>query len=464
MFYQLLTSTEFTFMDISISKKDVFWSYVAQALNYGSSVLLLPIILKTLPEHQIGIWYIFSSITSLVLLLDFGFLPNITRIVSYVYSGAQKLKKEGLDDITTSNEINYDLLKTIIHVIKKIYMLITGLLVFLLIFGGYWYLRNIISPEEHTLWIAFYIFCIAISMNFFYSYYDALLLGRGKVKNANQAISYAKLLNLILAATGLFLGYGLLSISIALLLSNIVCRFLYHRAFYDFDTVTKLDRANVENPKDVFNSIWFNSKKLGLVSVGTFLIFQANMLIAGQFFSLSEVASYGLVVQLFSLLAIFSRLYFTSHLPRFNSLWMGNNVSKLKGEFIKSMKIGWALYALGSLVIIFAGRYILQIIGSNTNLPNLSMILMFGFIYLMEITHGNSGIFLTTKNTVPYVLPTIVSGVAIFCANLILIFYFHLRLEAFGISTIFIQLSYNAWKWPLEVIKELKIKFKDLYA
>ena len=451
-------------MDISISKKDVIWSYVAQALNYGSSVLLLPVILKTLPEQEIGIWYIFASITSLILLLDFGFLPNITRIVSYVYSGAQKLKKEGIENIETSEQVNFALLKTIIYVIKKIYFLITIALIIILTIGGSWYLNGVIPSHSPQLWIAFYIFCVAISMNFFYSYYDALLLGRGKVKNANQAISYAKLLNLILASLGLFLGYGLISISISLLLSNILGRFLYHKAYYDKYTIVRLRSSLIYQPKDVFQSIWFNSKKLGLVSVGTFLIFQANMLIAGKFFNLKEVAYYGLVVQLFSLLAIFSRLYFTSHLPRFNSLWMGDNVDKLKGEFIKSMKIGWVLYLVGSLIILFYGRSILNMIGSNTNLPGMPMIIMFAFIYLMEITHGNSGIFLTTKNTVPYVWPTIISGLAIFVGNIILIFGFDFRLESFGITTILIQLSYNAWKWPLEVIKELKITFKDMYA
>ena len=56
-----------------ISRKDVIWNYIATFFKIGSGLILLPFILKMMPTETVGIWTIFTTITTLIALLDLGF-------------------------------------------------------------------------------------------------------------------------------------------------------------------------------------------------------------------------------------------------------------------------------------------------------------------------------------------------------------------------------------------------------
>ena len=178
-------------MEIHITKKDVLWGYIAQFFNIGAGILLLPVILKLLPADILGVWYIFLTISSLVQMIDFGFQPTFTRNVAYVFSGAVKLQAKGLDKGQTHlDHPNYPLLKNMISVMKRFYGGISLLVIFLLLTAGSWYIDDrtdhIAANEE--IMISWFIYTTSTVLNLYYSYYNALLVGRGLVKENNQLI------------------------------------------------------------------------------------------------------------------------------------------------------------------------------------------------------------------------------------------------------------------------------------
>ena len=61
---------------VSISKKDILWSYLSQFLSIGAGILILPAILHKLSSQEIGINYILLSISAFIPLLDAGFSPQ----------------------------------------------------------------------------------------------------------------------------------------------------------------------------------------------------------------------------------------------------------------------------------------------------------------------------------------------------------------------------------------------------
>ena len=96
--------------NFQIGKKTLLWGYIAQFFQYGTALLILPIVLNQLPAKDMAIWYIFMSIQSIVGLIDFGFSPSISKQVSFVYSGVSSLSKEGISDGNTKSELNIALL------------------------------------------------------------------------------------------------------------------------------------------------------------------------------------------------------------------------------------------------------------------------------------------------------------------------------------------------------------------
>ena len=108
-------------MLVNVSRKDVFWGYFAQFFSIGSGIITLPLVLHMLSEEEIGMNYLMLTLGSLVALFDFGFSPQFGRNVTYIFSGAQELKEEGIS--VSSSEINYRLLATMIHTAKYVYYL-----------------------------------------------------------------------------------------------------------------------------------------------------------------------------------------------------------------------------------------------------------------------------------------------------------------------------------------------------
>ena len=121
-------------MDINISKSDVVWSYIAQFFRIGTGVLTLPLILHMLSTEEIAMNYLMMTIGTMVAMIDFGFAPQFGRNITYVFSGAQQLEKEGLNT-DVGNSINYHLLQCLIEVAKKVYGCMSIIVLILLLTG-----------------------------------------------------------------------------------------------------------------------------------------------------------------------------------------------------------------------------------------------------------------------------------------------------------------------------------------
>ena len=108
-------------MDINISKKDVLWGYFATFFSIGTGLITLPLILNKLSAEEVGMNYLMLSVSSFISLLECNFAGLIGRNITYVFSGAQTLEKEGIEGMRGGKVINYHLLATIIDTARFIY-------------------------------------------------------------------------------------------------------------------------------------------------------------------------------------------------------------------------------------------------------------------------------------------------------------------------------------------------------
>ena len=100
-------------MSIKVSKSDVIWSYIAQFFSLGSGLITLPLVLHLLSTEEIAMNYLMMTVAAMVVMVDFGFSPQFGRNFTYVFSGAQRLEKEGLSSKVDST-VNYHLLRCLI--------------------------------------------------------------------------------------------------------------------------------------------------------------------------------------------------------------------------------------------------------------------------------------------------------------------------------------------------------------
>jgi O-antigen/teichoic acid export membrane protein len=445
---------------IKISNNDIYWGYFGQIFSVSSGLITLPLILKSLSADEIGINYLLLTLGSLVNLFDFGFTAQFSRNIAYVFSGAQVLKKDGVD-ITESSEINYRLLSTIISTANSLYKrLAFFVLIFMLSFGT-WYIYFITKgfktiDNSLSIWV---LFSLSSFFNIFYSYYSSLLIGKGLIKESNKALVYSKLFTIVLTFFFLYFGLGLLGVVLSNLIGPFVNRYFSYRYFFTKDLTRKIKDFDIsKNEKsELFEILWFNAKKIGLVFIGSYTINKLSVFLAGLYLSLSDVASYGLMIQLFGLLSTVSGVFFSVSQPRFAGLRTKNDLKTLIKEFAFSMNIYYITFFVGTFFILLFAPYFLLLIGSSVLTPSFFIMCLFALILFLEGNHSNFASLIVTKNNVPFVKSSLISGFFIALGDFLI-----LKFTFFGILGLvlvqgLVQLSYANWKWPVAVFNEFKI-------
>lgn len=450
-------------MSIQLSKKDISWGYFAQFFSIASGLITLPLILHMLSSEEIGMNYLMLTVASLVSLFDFGFSPQFGRNITYIFSGAQKLKKEGIEVVGTNCEINYRLLATMINTARFVYRRLSIFVLIIMLTLGSLYIYKVTNGFQNVnnSFIIWVIFSISTSFNFYYSYYTSLLFGKGLIMESRKATFYSKLLYIILTFSFLYLGMGLIGVALANLIAPFINRYISYHFFFTEDIKNKIKDYDISKNEQIelFKIIWFNSKKLGLVFLGSFAITRLSIFLAGIYLSLTEIASYGLMMQLIGIIMTISSTLFGIYEPRFSALRIEGNNNSLIKEFAFSMNVYYILYIMGTTSLVVLGQWALTSIGSHAILPSSLILSAYGLIIFLEGNHSNFATFIVTRNDIPFVKPALIVGGCIALGD-----YISLSCTNYGIFGLVVvqgitQLVYSNWKWPYVVCKEFKVNF-----
>lgn len=457
-------------MEVKITKKDVIWGYTAQFFNIGANAFLLPFILKLLPTEMLGIWYVFLSIAAFALMLDFGFQPTFSRNVAYIFSGATKLKKEGVDEeCERLDGPNFSLLKNIIGTMRRFYGCVSAVSILLMLIVGTWYIdlkideATEISADRFTILLSWVMYCISVVLSFFYSYYNALLIGRGQMKEYNQMTIVTKMVYLLLAMIGLVCGYGIFAIAMANFLSIIVNRIFAVQFFNNEGVKEQLQQARKSDDK-LFPIIWFNARKVGIGGIGSFFVQRGNTLFVSMFLPLDIVANFGLTTQIINILAGIAPLYQTTHLPEIYKYRINQNLKEIRRIFGESVFVFALIYVSASIFILLCGNLFLHWLGSETSLLPFFPLLLYLITQCLESNHGMAAQLITTRNEVPYVNAAILSGGCIALLTVLALAFTNLGILGAILPATIVQLSYNNWRWPSIVSKELKASYPRLFV
>lgn len=454
---------------INITKQDIIWSYIAQFFNMGVNIIILPVILKMLPSNVLGIWYVFLTIGSFAVLLDFGFQPTFTRNVAFLFSGATSLQKEGIDSSQPLLDIpNYALLKTLIKAMKKFYGYSSSVMLFILLVFGSLYVNHLSSDlqEYKSIMISWVIYAIGTSFSFFYYYFNSLLLGRGLVKENNLLIIISKSVYMITAVLGMLLGYGIISMAFATCLSIVVNRIFAVYFFYKGGLKARLETANLEdkNVSLLMRIVSYNATKVGFANLAIFFTTKGNLFFVSWFLPLTIVGQYGLTIQIITFVCSMSMLYFQAHIPLVAKYRVEKDIPSIAKVFGESLVIMAILYFIVAVILFFFGNYILTFIGSKTLLLSGLPLFLLLLIYFLDTNHAIALNLLITKNTIPYLIAALVSGFSIGILSPIFMGVFHWGIYGAIIATGIVQLFYHNWKWPIEAGKDLQEKYFHLWS
>lgn len=451
---------------MQITKKDVLWNYAATFLKIASSALLLPFILKMMPSQMVGIWSIFMTITAFASMLDFGFNPSFSRNVTYVFTGVKSLKTHGHESINSSiGTVDYGLLKGLIKAMRWWYSRMAVIIFVLLTTFGTWYIHKVLKNYNGSIseiYISWGILCLINTYNLYTLYYDSLLEGKGLIKRAKQIVIIGQSTYLITASILILNGFGLIAIVSAQALSVIIVRFLSFRSFFSPSISLSLKTAISQPASDILKAIYPNALKIGLSSLGGFMVTRSAIIIGSLYLTLDEIASYGITIQLIGIITSLAGIYTSTFIPKIVELRVEHRLQVIKRLYLKGQLVLLFTFIIAGMGLLFIGPMILQLIGSKTELMPFSITALAILVYLEEANLSIAANILLTKNEVPFFKASVISGGLIIVGLLIGFNYLHLGLIGMLLIPLVVDLAYQAWKWPLAVAKDLELTFSDI--
>lgn len=452
-------------VSISLNKKDIIWSYIAQFLSMGVGVITLPFILNKLTADEIGLNYVLITVGSVISLVDLGFAPQFARNFTYVFSGAQELKKEGIG--TTAEETNYELLGYLLKTARYIYGVLALFALVLLLGIGTPYIYKTTKaftavPNALYVWV---IYSFGVLFQIFYSYYFSMLLGAGKIKEQKWAIIGNKLLYVIILVGGLYMGMGLISVALAQLISPFFGRVLSHRFFYSDELKTSLSNYRTDERSriwEIFHTLWHNAKRTAVMQIGAYAILRFSMFIAGLYLTLEAFASYGLMIQLVGILGTVSCTFIQISQPKFASLRAKGENTRLLDSFSVALVVYYILFSIGSIVLVLWGEDLLGLIKSNASLPSKLILSVYCVVMFLEFNHVNFAGLISSDNKVPFAPASITTGIAVCIGTFCVVKFTHWGILGLVLVQGVCQAAYQNWKWPQMVMKDFSISFLGL--
>lgn len=442
-----------------IGKREIIWSYTGTAFMIGAGVLLLPFILNKMPDETVGVWNIFQTITALVLLLDFGFKPTFARNISYIFSGVKSLQKDGVEHTDSNANVDYGLLKGSLAAMKRFYQWVALAVFGLLLTAGtvyFYYILQKYSGDRMDAFIAWLLLIAINCYNLYTFYYDALLTGKGYVKQSQQINMLGQVVYIGLAIGLIYAGFGLTAIVGSQFVSTIIRRYLTYKVFFTAQLKEKLACVQAQAPKNILKAITPNAIKIGLTNLGGFCVNKSAILIGSAFLTLEQIACYGITIQVMDILARCASVFYQSYTPKLAQCRAENNLPQLKRYYLLCTGSLWAVFIIGGIAWIFLGEWALAFMNSQTHFVPIGMLCVMLLISALEHNHAVSAGFIMADNKIPFFIPSLLSGGATVILLFVFLYIFDLGIWGLILAPGLAQLAYQNWKWPSVVIKELR--------
>ncbi|MDR2406695.1 MAG: hypothetical protein LBE13_01065 [Bacteroidales bacterium] len=450
---------------MNINRKDVIWNYAATFLKIGVGIILLPFILRVFPQETVAIWSIFTTVITLTSLFDFGFNSSFARNVSYVVSGVKILKTTGYETVENGDsEIDYSLFKGLINAMKWFYARMAAILFFVLITVGTYYIHTILkmySGNHNEVYISWALLCIINSYSLYTLYYESLMQGKGLIKRAKQIDVTGYTVYLMVAVGLILLRFNLIAIVSAQILMVLIKRILSYRTIYNNSFRHNLRNVKAKSRKEIIKVIYPNAIKNGLTILGNFFVIRSAIIIGPLYLSLDIMASYGITVQIISLISNVSFVYFLTYQPKIVQYRTQNETGKIISSYLKSCVFMLCTFILGGTVLLLGGDWILKIVGSQTMLLSDICIVVILLFSLLNANHSIAGNTILTKNEVPFFNAFMFAGVIAVTLLLIFLEYTNLGIWSMILASGIANL-YNNWKWPYEMWTQLHISTEYL--
>jgi O-antigen/teichoic acid export membrane protein len=441
---------------------DVVYGVVGTALQVGTGVVMLPAVAATLAPAELTFWYVFLTIQTLAILIEFGFTPTLSRNFTYVLSGAGELKAEGVPE--RNGAFDPALFANLLRASRRVFAAMALVVLLLLGVGGTLYLAALARTTSGVahLWPAWGVFLLGLLVQTNYNWLGCLTVGADRMRQNYQVFIAARSTQVVLSLVGLYYYPSILTLALAYALSVVVGRVLARRAIEDI----LRRQAPTSDPRAAWamvRTIAPTAFRTGLATIGEFFTNRFSLLAVSLALGAAGAAEYAIAMQAMMVLLTVSQIGTALSAPRLAAARLGDDKTALRELYAFCLVASVTMMALGSTALIAVGEPILHLIGSETMLPALPVMILLAAIYTIAVNAHTAMNVIASGNRVPYLRAVLITGAAT-TLGVILVALVNGGLFAMVAVQGVTQLAFNFWRWPVYAFRETGLSLGALWS
>jgi O-antigen/teichoic acid export membrane protein len=436
-------------------KSSVFWAFCSTALRLGGFIFVLPFALRRLSPEHLGIWYTMQSLSSLVILMEAGFSPCISRFASFYFAGARKVPSLGLKTEPADHEAspNLSALAGLVLMARRLYRIFgLGALVFMTVGGGGW-LAWKFGPIflRADVFSAYLLYAMGIAVMMSGFFWADLLFGVQQVRESYYNTIAALILNYVVTIVLFKLGCGLLSLAMGQIIMTLLPRWLGRRRFLRLFPIGEVKQPQFIAIKELWPMCW----RSGLSAFAAYLLLRNITLVAADVLDLHVTASLGLSLQFSLALAGVSQIWLVVKYPVISALRVKKDEKALRRVVRQRIPLCLVTYAVGATAFLILGPWAIHLMGSRTQLLPTPIFALLFLVTGLDLFMGSSTAIMLTENRVSFLLPFFISGIITAVAGFI---FGHLwGIVGIILSPAIVQVFWNYWWAPLASWRSLTL-------
>ncbi len=437
---------------MSITRKIAFGaaaSWLGRGVTIVLSLLLMPILFHHLHKEELGIWLLLAQSSALIVILDFGLTPVLTRRIALAKG------KSGSDpDVALTDETRREI-ADLVHTGKVLFhgLALTTFLVSSI--SGLFYLRGLhLSTLSVTVvWLAWGILCLSQAFNMWGQVWNCLLNGVGNVGWDAVLGCFIAIATMLAQITALFCGGGVVALAVVTAVGLFAQRYI----LLGFSRLRRPDvfavrgRFDMRLVRDMFSPAlraWATG--LGIILVlNTDQFFIASLTTAGQIpaYRAAFLVFYNL--NILSVTAANASQVFISH------LWQAGELAEVHRLVRRNLRLGLGMMAAGGACILALGPRLFDVWLGTGNFIGYAILGI--FLALMWLEAHCYIITQSSRATEDEAFAFWAMGAGILKLGLATVLGMRFGLLGIAAATLIAQLFTNHWYMVYRGLKRLQI-------
>jgi hypothetical protein len=339
-----------------------------------SLVLLTPLVLAQFEVADIVVWYLFSSLVALQMMLDLGFNPTFARIVAYGKGGVKieelfTLRKKSIYNKAKSNQ------ETIYYANRMMGKVYASLAVLSLTIGislGSYSMESSISrsTDPDTSWAAWGVVLITTSFILYGNRYKAFLLGINLVAELHRLQMITSLLAIICSSIVLIYGANILILMVMYQFWFVVGILLLRRLALQSGLSSSPKFIKSQKQRLIWLFTWPAAWRSGIGIMMTAGLIHFSGVLYANLEQGVEVVTYLLGLQVIRAISGFSTAPFYSKIPRMVVLYAKHETRDLLKVAQRGMRLSYVVFLAGFLLAGISANWLLDTINSKSHFPS----------------------------------------------------------------------------------------------